>query len=51
MKKLSFVLISIDDDDNTMDVRSTARHDIHLQFYTSANALEIRAIQSPKCIV
>jgi hypothetical protein len=32
-------------------VRSTARHDIQLLFSFSANALEIRTIQSPKCIV
>jgi hypothetical protein len=32
-------------------VQSTARHAIHLQFFISANALEIRAVQSPKCIV
>jgi hypothetical protein len=31
--------------------RSTARHAIHLQFDISANAFEIRAVQSPKCIV
>jgi hypothetical protein len=30
-------------------VRSTARHAIHLQFDISANALGIRAVQSPKC--
>jgi hypothetical protein len=29
----------------------TTRHVIHLQFDTSANALEIRAIQSPKCVI
>jgi hypothetical protein len=33
------------------DVRLTTRLDIHLQFNISANALEIRAIKSPKCIV
>jgi hypothetical protein len=32
-------------------VRSIARHDMHLQFDISANAFEIRAIQSPKCVV
>jgi hypothetical protein len=32
-------------------VRSTAHHAIRLQFYISANALKIRAVQSPKCIV
>jgi hypothetical protein len=32
-------------------VRSTVRHAIHLQFDIRANALEITAIQSPKCIV
>jgi hypothetical protein len=32
-------------------VRSGARHVIHCQFNTSANALKIRAIQSPKYIV
>jgi hypothetical protein len=32
-------------------VRSTACHAILLQFDISANALEIRAVQSPKCIV
>jgi hypothetical protein len=32
-------------------VRSTARHAIHSQFNIRANALEIRAAQSPKCIV
>jgi hypothetical protein len=33
-----------------MQVRSTTRHFIHLQFNNSANSLEIRAAQSPKCI-
>jgi hypothetical protein len=32
-------------------VRSIARHAIHLQFDISANAFEIRAVQSPECIV
>jgi hypothetical protein len=32
-------------------VRSTARHAITLQLDISANALEIRVVQSPKCIV
>jgi hypothetical protein len=32
-------------------VRLTAQRTIHLQFDVSANALEIRAVQSPKCIV
>jgi hypothetical protein len=32
-------------------VRSTARDAIHLQFDISADAREIRAVQSPKCIV
>jgi hypothetical protein len=32
-------------------VRSTARHTLHLQFNVSAKALEIRAVQNPKCIV
>jgi hypothetical protein len=32
-------------------VRSTARHAIHLQFDICANTLEIRAVQSPECIV
>jgi hypothetical protein len=36
---------------NWIQVRSTARHAIHLRFGISANALEIRAVQSPKCIV
>jgi hypothetical protein len=31
-------------------VRSTSRYAIHLQFNISANALEIRALQSPKCV-
>jgi hypothetical protein len=34
-----------------LTVRSTARHAIHLQFDISANALEIKAVQSQKCIV
>jgi hypothetical protein len=34
-----------------LDVRSTECHAIHLQFHISANGLEIRAVQSPKCIV
>jgi hypothetical protein len=34
-----------------IDVRSTARHAIHLQLDISSNALEIRAVQSLKCIV
>jgi hypothetical protein len=29
-------------------VRSTARHALHLQYDFSINALEIRAVQSPK---
>jgi hypothetical protein len=33
------------------NVRSTARHAIHLQFDISTNTLVIRAVQSPKCIV
>jgi hypothetical protein len=33
------------------NVWSTAHHAIHLQFDLSANALEIRAVQNPKCIV
>jgi hypothetical protein len=32
-------------------VRSTARHAVHLQFDISANAFEIRALQSLKCII
>jgi hypothetical protein len=32
-------------------VRSTAGHAIHMQFDISANTLEIRAKQGPKCIV
>jgi hypothetical protein len=32
-------------------VRLTARHAIHLQFHIIANALEIRAVQNPKCLV
>jgi hypothetical protein len=32
-------------------VRSTARHAIHLQFDISTNAFEIRAVQSPECMV
>jgi hypothetical protein len=32
-------------------VWSTSRHAIHFQFEISANALAIRALQSPKCIV
>jgi hypothetical protein len=31
-------------------VRSTARHAIHLQFDISSNVIEIRAVQSPKCM-
>jgi hypothetical protein len=31
-------------------VRSTARHAIHVQFDISANAIIIRAVQSPKWI-
>jgi hypothetical protein len=34
-----------------ISVQSTARHAIHLQFDNSPNALEIRVIQSLKCIV
>jgi hypothetical protein len=34
-----------------MYVRSTLRLATHLQFNISANALEIRAVQSPKRIV
>jgi hypothetical protein len=34
-----------------LTVQSTARHAIHLQFDIIANALEIRAVQSPKCVV
>jgi hypothetical protein len=30
-------------------VRLTARHAIHLQFDISANAIKVRAVQSPKC--
>jgi hypothetical protein len=33
------------------EVRSTARHATHLQFDINANALEIRAVHSPNCIV
>jgi hypothetical protein len=36
---------------NRLIVRSTARHALHLQFDISANALDIRVVQSPKCIV
>jgi hypothetical protein len=36
---------------NVIKIQSTARQAIHLQFDISANALEIRAVQSPKCIV
>jgi hypothetical protein len=36
---------------NYKDVRSTARHAIHLQFDISANALKIKAVHSLKCIV
>jgi phosphate uptake regulator len=32
-------------------VRSTARHAIHLQLDISAYALELRAVQTQKCIV
>jgi hypothetical protein len=32
-------------------VRPTARHAIHLPFDISANALEIRAVQSLKCLM
>jgi hypothetical protein len=32
-------------------LRSTAHHAIHLQFDISSNAREIRAVQSPQCIV
>jgi hypothetical protein len=32
-------------------VQSTARNTIHLQFNISAIALDIRAVQSPRCIV
>jgi hypothetical protein len=35
----------------TCHVRSTTPHAIHLQLDISANILEIRAVQSPKCIV
>jgi hypothetical protein len=35
----------------SVQVRSTVRHTIQLQFDISANALEIRALQTPKCIV
>jgi hypothetical protein len=31
-------------------VRSTVRHAIHMHFDISANALEIRVVQSPKCV-
>jgi hypothetical protein len=34
-----------------LDVRSAAHYAIHLQFDISANALVIRAVHSPKCIV
>jgi hypothetical protein len=34
-----------------LDVQSTSRRPIHLQYNISANALEIRAIQNPKCKV
>jgi hypothetical protein len=34
-----------------VDVRSTARHTIHLQFDISPNFLEIKAVHRPKCIV
>jgi hypothetical protein len=33
------------------EVRSTARHALHFQFDIIANALEIRLVKSPKCIV
>jgi hypothetical protein len=32
-------------------VWSTVRHAIHFQFHISSNVLEIRAVQSPMCIV
>jgi hypothetical protein len=32
------------------NIRSTARHAIHMQFDIITNVLEIRAVQSPKCI-
>jgi hypothetical protein len=35
----------------TINVRSTACHAIQLQFNISANTVEKRAVQSPKCIV
>jgi hypothetical protein len=34
-----------------MVVQSTARHAVHLRFVISSNALEIRAVQSPKCMI
>jgi hypothetical protein len=37
--------------ERNISVRSTARRVIHLQFDISANAVEIRAVQNPKCIV
>jgi hypothetical protein len=40
-------------DKTSLYVRSTARHAIHLRLHLTLalKALEIRAIQSPKCIV
>jgi hypothetical protein len=37
--------------DTTRDIWSTASNATHLQFDISANALEIRALQSPMCII
>jgi hypothetical protein len=54
-----FIVLSIEDNsginhsdfEHVLIVWSTVRHAIHLQFNISANALDIRSVQSPKCIV
>jgi hypothetical protein len=34
-----------------LSVQTTARHAIHLQYDISTNALDIRTLQSPNCLV
>jgi hypothetical protein len=54
MKNVENLLVKFDSiiqSDVVLTVRSTASHAIHLQFDISANALDINAVLSPKCIV
>jgi hypothetical protein len=46
-----FLLSALLTEDGESEIQTTARHAIHLQFDINANALEIRAAQSPKCII